>query len=239
MERNNSKNKNLFSLTSGVEKHFQQISGITSTTTRIPYVCVDNFPKLGLITALRFLEWVSENPNGVISLPTGKTPEYFIKWTKYLLNNWSNAKGREIREKHGLKITEKPNLKDLHFVQIDEFFPISSQQTNSFYHYVKEFYIKDFGMNPDNALLINCDEIPLAGGRHFREVFPDYKVDLSLRTRESRSKFEDIQQQSIFMIDNWCCEYEAKIREKGGIGFFLGGLGPDGHIAFKIGRAHV
>jgi len=28
-------------------------------------------------------------------------------------------------------------------------------------------------------------------------------------------------------------EYEAKIRSKGGIGFFLGGIGPDGHIAFN------
>ena len=35
------------------------------------------------------------------------------------------------------------------------------------------------------------------------------------------------------MIDNWCTEYEHKIREKGGIGFFLGGIGPDGHIAFN------
>lgn len=35
------------------------------------------------------------------------------------------------------------------------------------------------------------------------------------------------------MIDQWCGEYEAKIREKGGIGFFLGGIGPDGHIAFN------
>ncbi len=36
-----------------------------------------------------------------------------------------------------------------------------------------------------------------------------------------------------FLIDNWCSNYEIKIREKGGIGFFLGGIGPDGHIAFN------
>ena len=35
------------------------------------------------------------------------------------------------------------------------------------------------------------------------------------------------------MIDNWCIQYENAIREKGGIGFFLGGIGPDGHIAFN------
>jgi glucosamine-6-phosphate deaminase len=29
-------------------------------------------------------------------------------------------------------------------------------------------------------------------------------------------------------------DYETKIREMGGIGFFLGGIGPDGHIAFNV-----
>jgi glucosamine-6-phosphate deaminase len=233
MKKDIMKNQVSYSFTSEVEKSFHQISGIDTMSTHIPYVCVDNFPKLGLITALRFLEWVAENPNGVISLPTGKTPEFFIKWTQFMLDNWDNPKGREIREKHGLKIAEKPVLKDLQFVQIDEFYPISSKQKNSFYHYVMNYYIKGFGLNPDNALLINCDEIPLADGKHFSEVFPDSTVDISLRYRESKTRQEELQQKSIFMIDNWCCAYEEKIRKKGGIGFFLGGLGPDGHIAFN------
>ena len=36
------------------------------------------------------------------------------------------------------------------------------------------------------------------------------------------------------MIDNWCSEYDQKVRDLGGIGFFLGGIGPDGHIAFNV-----
>ncbi|HQU73511.1 MAG TPA: hypothetical protein PLG66_14505, partial [Calditrichia bacterium] len=40
---------------------------------------VDNFPQLGKLAALRFLEWAQNNPGGVISLPTGKTPEHFIR----------------------------------------------------------------------------------------------------------------------------------------------------------------
>ena len=35
------------------------------------------------------------------------------------------------------------------------------------------------------------------------------------------------------MIDDWCVAYEQTIRALGGIGFFLGGIGPDGHIAFN------
>src|SRR5690606_25446956 len=87
---------------SNSEKAFLKESGVESISTLIPYLTVDNFPELGLITACRFLEWVAENPNGVISLPTGKTPEYFIKWTAYLLENWDNKTGEEIRERYGL-----------------------------------------------------------------------------------------------------------------------------------------
>ena len=133
---------------SNVENAFQNASGIKSYTTNIPYICVDNFPKLGLFTALRFIEWVSENPNGVISLPTGKTPEFFIKWTKFLLDNWNEDKSKKIREQYSLNLKEKPDLRQLQFVQIDEFFPISSSQKNSFYHYVMNYYINGFGLNP-------------------------------------------------------------------------------------------
>jgi len=216
-----------------VENAFYQLSGVKAQTTAIPYIMVDNFPKLGLLTALRFLEWVSENPEGVISLPTGKTPEHFIKWTHYFLKNWSDEKAQKIRNDLGLKITDKPDLSRLQFVQIDEFYPISSEQHNSFFDYVNKFYIEGFGLDKSKSLLINADEIPLAGGKHFNEIFPGLKVDLSLRYRECQTSFEKLQQQSIFMIDDWCSAYEQKIREKGGIGFFLGGIGPDGHIAFN------
>jgi len=40
------------------------------------------------LASLRFLEWITENPNGVISLPTGKTSEYFLKYTHFFLENW-------------------------------------------------------------------------------------------------------------------------------------------------------
>ena len=218
---------------SGVEEAFIRASGIESANTRIPYIMVDNFPKLGLITALRFLEWVAENPDGLISLPTGKTPEFFIRWTRYMLDNWDTAKGQQIREEYGLNLKVKPDLRQLRFVQIDEFYPISSRQHNSFYHYVLNYYIKGFGLDRDRSLLINCDEIRLAGDRHFLEVFPDMRIDLSLRYRETRTRQEQVQQESIFLIDQWCSRYEDQIRAMGGIGFFLGGLGPDGHIAFN------
>lgn len=219
---------------SQVESAFYKLSGSPEINTHIPYIVVENFPLMGLLTSLRFLEWAGENPHGVISLPTGKTPEYFIKWTSYLLENWESKQVKELLGKYGIIGMKKPSLKDLHFVQIDEFYPISSTQHNSFYNYVKKYYLGGFNLDPKNALLINSDEIPLAGGKHFSEIFPESKVDLSLRYREPKTHIEKLQQQSIFSIDDWCTRYEQNVRDKGGIGFFLGGIGPDGHIAFNV-----
>lgn len=219
---------------SPIEKHFLEQEKIHKFSTNIPYITVENFPKLGLLTALRFIEWVAENPNGVISLPTGKTPEYFITWVKRIMQEWDSEEGKIFRLHNGLTVTRKPDFSNLHFVQIDEFYPIDPEQHNSFYNYDQKFYMEGFGLDKSKGLFINCAEIPLAEGKKFTEIFPDGKVDLLLRYRDAKTSLEKLQKESIFMIDDWCSEYEQKIRNLGGIGFFLGGLGPDGHIAFNI-----
>lgn len=221
----------LFSST--VENHYFEKSGRDGYTTELPYIVVNNFPSLGQMTALRFLEWVSENPDGVVSLPTGKTPEHFIRWTQFHLANWDTEESRKIREENGLFLKKKPSVENIRFVQIDEFYPINPKQHNSFYDYVQNFYIRDLGLDPKKGLFINCDEIPLPDGKTYNDVFPDGTIDLSLRHRAAKTPHEELQQRSIFMIDDWCADYEQKIRDMGGVGFFLGGIGPDGHIAFN------
>ena len=220
-------------LFSNVENAFLAETQLNKISTKIPYVATDSFPKLGLLSALSFLEWVSENPEGVVSLPIGKTAQYFQHFTHFLLSNWDNNKGKEIREKYGLAAVARPELSGLTFVQMGEFYPIDPNQHNSLFNYAVENYIKGFGFDKDKALLINSEEIALAEGKSFAEVFPNFKIDLSLRYREAKTPVEQIQKQSIFLIDDWCANYENKIREKGGIGFFLSGIGPDGHIAFN------
>jgi glucosamine-6-phosphate deaminase len=221
-------------ISSTVESAFYKQAGSYDITTFMPYILVDNFPRLGMLTALRFLEWAAQNPEGLISLPTGKTPEYFIKWTIHFLHHWNDRDAQKLREENGLVLAGKPVMKGLQFVQIDEFYPISPEQHNSFYYYIRNFYIDGFGLDARRAQLVNCHEIPLAEGKNFRDVFPGNVVDLSLRYRERRTELDRLQQSSIFMIDDWCTNYEKRIRDKGGIGFFLGGIGPDGHIAFNI-----
>ena len=85
-----------------------------------------------------------------------------------------------------------------------------------------------------NSLLINSSKIPDVNDEIIEDIFPDFKIDLSLRYRDTNSDIEEKQKQTIFSIDQWCSEYENKIADLGGIGFFLGGIGPDGHIAFNV-----
>jgi glucosamine-6-phosphate deaminase len=223
---------------SKVEQAFYRESGSPVISTAASYILVDNFPKLGLMSALSFLEWVSENPEGVISLPSSKTGQHFLKNTHMLLDNWNNLNGKQLLERYGLRGVKKPDLRGLHFVQAGEFYPIHSVQHNSLWNFVDTNYIKAFEFDRQMALLINSDEIELAEGKTFDEIFPGYLIDLSLRFREAKNHLEKLQQESIFKIDNWCDEYEARIRDKGGIGFFLGGIGPDGHIAFNTRGAN-
>ena len=219
---------------SRVENYFFKRSNLTEPTTPILHIVVNNVPDLGLLTALRFLEWTTDNPQGVISLPTGKTPEYFIKWTQHILANWNDAKTEKLRQENGLIISKKPDLRQLRFVQIDEFYPIDPQQHNSMVNYVQKFYVDGFCLDRKNGLFINCSEIPRPSGYLLSDIFPNSIIDLSLRQREPKSDIEARQKKTIFAVDQWCSEYENRIQEMGGIGFFLGGIGPDGHIAFNV-----
>lgn len=241
--------------TSGIEQYFINRSGHLAQSGRIPSVIVENVPNLGLLAALRFIEWIIENPDGVISLPAGKAAEHFIRWTQRLLINWGKwfpdvLPGGFLSVKQGssqpfdgfedaiqnLGSTSKPLLSGLTFVQMNEFYPINPSQHNSLSYYVKKYYISQLGLDIQKALLINSDEIPLSkpANQSYTDIFPELTIDLTLRHREPVNHLEEMQQKAIFNVDSWCMEYEQKIRSLGGIGFFLGGIGPDGHIAFNI-----
>jgi len=203
-------------------------------TEKIGVIVVDSFPALGTLTALRFLEWVQENPEGAVALPTGKTPEHFIREVNRLLGGWNRREVRSELEGWGIDPGGKCELKGLHFVQIDEFYPINPLHHNSFHYYVGTYYLKGFGLDPARALLIDGSRIGLPRGKSLEEVWADGEVDLSLRYRQPRSKVERLQKEVLERIDYWCVEYEDRIRALGGIGFFLGGIGPDGHIGFNV-----
>ncbi len=203
-------------------------------TEKINTIIVDSFPVLGKLTALRFLEWAQNNAGWSVSLPTGKTPEHFIKWVDFLLQNWKTKKVQKILDENGVDPAKKPDLKSLSFIQIDEFYPIASSQHNSFYYYVNRFYIRGFGFDLKKALLINASQIGLQEGTDLEEIWPDHIVDLNLRFRHPRTRQEERQKAVLDAVDQFCTDYENQIRKLGGIGFFLGGIGPDGHIGFNV-----
>lgn len=222
---------------SKVEKYYLDLSGkelIYKPTEKIPVIQVSNFPELGKMTALRFIEWMQQNPGGVVSLPTGKTPEHFIKWVAYFLKNWDKTDVVETLKKIDLDPAKKPDIQSLRFIQIDEFYPIDSHQHNSFYYYIQKYYFSNWGLDVKKALLMNINEIPTANNLPLSEIFPDETIDLSLRTRWASTTLERYQKQTIELVDQFCTDYEKKIRDMGGIGFFLGGIGPDGHIGFNV-----
>jgi len=201
---------------------------------KIPTIVVENFPALGKLAAMRFIEWVQAHPGGVISLPTGKTPEHFIKWVQRVLGGWDTPEIQRTLAEAGVDPSKKPDMSSLHFVQIDEFYPIDSAQHNSFTYYVKQFYLEGFGLDPAKALLIDACRIGLGEGEKLANAWPGNRVDLTLRYRQAANQLESRQKALLGQIDQWCMEYEQQIRDLGGIGFFLGGIGPDGHIGFNI-----
>lgn len=225
---------------SKVEEYFQTLDstfGENKKQCKTQVLTVENYVVLGQLTALRFIEWVGNNPGGVVALPTGKTPEFFIKWMQYYLDNWEYESTKGIIGKLGLK---KPDFSSLHFFQLDEFFPINPEHERSFRYFVKKYYIEMLGFDPEKTHLINTfflnekEQELLGGAKNMSEVFVDGVVDLSLRMRIANNKEELYQQRAIRLFDEFCTQYESKIRALGGIGFFLGGIGPDGHIAFNV-----
>lgn len=229
-----------YNTSSKVEAYFQSLDPSYEDHKkfcRCEVLGVDNYIVLGQLTALRFIEWVGLNPGGVVALPTGKTPEFFIKWLQYYLDNWEAESKNGIIGKLGLK---KPDFSTLHFFQLDEFFPISPENERSYSYFVKKFYIETFGFDPEKTNLINTyflneeEQKMLGGAKNMGEVFYEGKVDLSLRFRQANNKDEQFKQCAIKLFDDFCTRYEKKIRDLGGIGFFLSGLGPDADLAFNV-----
>lgn len=231
-----------YNTASKVEAYFRQFDASFEDNLaqcKTQTLTVDNYIILGQLTALRFIEWVSLNPGGVVALPTGKTPEFFIKWLQYYIENWEEEVSHGILGEIGIG-PERPDFKSVHFFQLDEFFPINPEHERSFRYFVKKFYIDTLGFDPAKTHLINTfflnekEQEQLGGAKNLREIFEDGKIDLSLRIRQATTKEEVIKQRAIRLFDDFCTRYENAIRELGGIGFFLGGIGPDGHIAFNV-----
>lgn len=222
-----------------IEKAFSSDGVSRLPEEHIDTIVVSNLVDLGRLTALRFIHWTIHHPQGVVSLPTGKTPEFFIEWVKFYRKRWNDQRSHlsecgftDDEIDHGF------SCEGLRFVQIDEFFPMNPAQTNSFSHYIDRFYFGDFGIRRDKALTLD----PQAElGVDLDDLFPEGRVDYLLQFQDDQSLSAVQRRQKAFLLElNESCDaYERRIRDMGGIGFFLGGIGPDGHVAFNVrGSSH-
>lgn len=231
-----------FEYLSSVEKEFLRRSKRKDLypNERVGVIEVENVAELGQLTALNFIEWIIENPTGVIGLPTGKTPELFIKWLRYYRENWNKDEVQKELLTFGIGSENKDDLKafpttsELRFIQLDEFFPISPSQHNSFLGYIRKYYLSTLQIKEENCLLMDFTKLPIFQKNDMHKVFPNDKVDISLRDRKPKNNLESLQKQALIEVDKFCKDYEQQVKKMGGYGFFLGGIGHDGHIAFNF-----
>ena len=54
-----------------------------------------------------------------------------------------------------------------------------------------------FELDSENSLFINSFQIPYLANESVQDIFPDLKIDLSLRYRDAKSDFEEKQKQTI------------------------------------------
>jgi glucosamine-6-phosphate deaminase len=214
---------------SPVEKSFLDKSELPYT---FPNECIKtiqttNVYELGKLISLRFLEWVQENPSGVVALPTGRTPEFFIKTLENYKRHWTDAPVQEEVKRFGLSNAEVfPDTRGLHFVMLDEFFPLRASHRNSFCRYIRTYYIELLEIPPHNVSTFDFVEEGVVTEEELLLFSAAPEVDLSLLQREPASEEERAQRAVLQKISEYCDLYEQRIHDMGGISFFLGGIGP-------------
>jgi glucosamine-6-phosphate deaminase len=224
--------------TSKVEETATQHSGQAlryPPTEKINIIVVANIMELGKLAALRFMEWAQNNEGWSFSLPTGRTPELFSRWVSRILSTWESRETQKLLDTSGVDPDHKPDMRSFHFIQIDELYPSTVARPDSLFYFINKFYLKGFNLDPKKALLINPGLIGIPVNESLSSIWPDESVPVELRTRRPGTDLEKKQKKLLEAVDQFCTDYESKIQALGGIGFFLGCIGADGHIGFNVG----
>lgn len=216
-----------------VEKKFLEMSKKEAKYPgeNFPVIVTETPSSLGKLAALHFINWIINNPTGVIALSTGKTPEFFIRQLNFYKDHWTEEKVQEELKQFGIDSPSFPNTSDLKFVQMYEYFPIDTQKSNSFTYFVNKYYLNLLQLKKENILSMEDSFLPILKKRGINEVFKEGKIDLQILTKDPMLLSDNLQQKAMKDIFTFCSNYEKKIKKWGGIGFFLVGIGPDGHIA--------
>ncbi len=219
-----------------VEKKFLVNSERKSSYTaeKIPVIETDNPFELGKLAALRFLEWVQKNPNGVIALSTATTSEHLIRFLFYYKNNWNNQRVSEELRSFGLISKNFPDTSNLKFVQIDELYPVDQKHAKNSINYIRRNYCELLELKPENVLLMDIANRGILAHKGVNVVFMNGKVNLDRVSMKPTTQLEHWQYKAINEAAEFCKEYEEKIRAWGGIGFYIGNLGFANNVAYNF-----
>lgn len=197
-----------------------------------PVVEVRDHYELGKLTALRFIEWVQYNPNGVIAFTSGNTPEFFIKFLDYYKNNWHKTAVQEELRSYGIYQKKFPKTSNLKLVQVEEIYPLNDKNFKKISNYIIRHYAKLLQIKPENLLLMDIESKGILAEKGMNLVFMNGKIDLSVTQRKATSQVELWQQRALRELKDFCKAYESKIKQWGGIDFFVGGISYDGQLGF-------
>ena len=189
---------------------------------------------LGKLAAINFIDWCKKNPKGVISLPTGKTAEIFIKYLSNYKYNWENKKVKQELAQYNISGKAFPDTSNLKYVQSSEFYPIEDNHEKTAKNYILRYYVNLLDIKPENLLTIDITQQGILKEKGINAVFPKRIVDLTVLNKKVLSRAEVWQKQAIKEAVNFCKQYEDKIRQWGGIGYFVSSIGYDGHLAYNL-----
>lgn len=108
--------------------------------------------------------------------------------------------------------------------------PTGSSPLGTYKHLIK--LCQDGIISFENVITFNMDEYVGLPKDHSQSYY-NFMWSNFFNHIDIKSENAHILNGTVEDLDAECDAYEAKIREVGGIDLFLGGIGPDGHIAFN------
>lgn len=201
---------------------------------KISVIETENISELGKLLALSFFYWVHNNPNGVAALPNGATADSFILYLKYYKKNWHKKEVQDDLKKHGIYFKECPDTSNLKLIQLTRFYPADHKSKDVFLQHMKNHYFSTLNIKPENAYTFETLDNPKAySSREYQAVLYDQEINLDLLKRKPRNTIEKWQKNFIANTQKLCDEFEQKVKDAGGIGFYIVGMGKEGGILYN------
>ena len=226
------------SLYSPMESNFARVSNLDinlqNLDTQLPYIVVEGPEDLGRLAALRFIEWVDDNPSGVVSLPVGKSAEYFIRYLLYYKKSWSTPEVKAEVVSLGIKLKEFPSMEQLKLVQTHEIFPIPITHRRSIRNFILNYYVEPLGIKLENTLLMPVVDRGILKKKGIDVVFRNLgNIDWDLTNKNPKNSIERWQKQALLEANGFCKEFEETLKSWGGVDLYIGSMGYQGELALN------